>query len=187
MSINANSLIAAIEGDYAGMSHADLVLTCKMLYRGREAWRKEMEQLQERSASGLCLLAGHGRGDCEHFVRLPGLLIAGHHTDDYGKPNGWCWFCWWSYRTQRAEASAPDMAKELAQLKADKAELVAKLKQLSNGLSVSGRKFYDTENLIAKHSKAAFGENGQPLKRLRSGKGARARRLARSPQNSTQT
>lgn len=37
------SLLSAIEGSYEGMSHADLVLTCNMLARGRSAWQKECE------------------------------------------------------------------------------------------------------------------------------------------------
>ncbi len=41
-----DSLIAAIEGSYEGMSHSDLVLTCKMLARGRAHWQSEAEQLR---------------------------------------------------------------------------------------------------------------------------------------------
>lgn len=43
------SLIAAIEGNRAGMSHSDLVLTCNMLERGRAAWRKECEEAQREN------------------------------------------------------------------------------------------------------------------------------------------
>jgi hypothetical protein len=98
-----DSLIAAIEGNFAGMSHSDLVLTCEMLTRGREQWRKEAEELKAKLESPGCLYADPGRGDCEHFVGLPGLVIRGQHdgppTEDvYGKPNGWCWHCWWSYK-----------------------------------------------------------------------------------------
>lgn len=56
----------------------------------------ELEKRKEPS----CLLAGPGRGDCEHAVGLPGKSIPGQHdgdddtVDHYGKPNGWCWFCW---------------------------------------------------------------------------------------------
>ena len=48
--------------------------------------------------------AGKGRGDCEHFVGLPGKSIPGQHdgpddtVDEYGKPNGWCWQCWKSHQ-----------------------------------------------------------------------------------------
>lgn len=106
--MNADSLIAAIEGNFKGMSHSDLVLTCEMLTRGREAWKKEAEELKAKLEKPGCLYAGPGRGDCEHFVGLPGLMIEGQHdgppTEDYyGKPNGWCWYCWWSYRTHIAE------------------------------------------------------------------------------------
>lgn len=40
------SLIAAIEGDFSGMAHSDLVLTCKMLTNGRAQWRQEAEGLR---------------------------------------------------------------------------------------------------------------------------------------------
>ena len=40
---SAESLVAAIEGNLNGMAHGDLVLTCKMLERGRATWRKEAE------------------------------------------------------------------------------------------------------------------------------------------------
>lgn len=43
---SAASLVAAIEGNLAGMAHSDLVLTCKMLEGGRAKWRKEAEALQ---------------------------------------------------------------------------------------------------------------------------------------------
>ncbi len=39
------SLIAAIQGDYNGMSKDDLIRTIVMLKRGREAWRKQYEDL----------------------------------------------------------------------------------------------------------------------------------------------
>ncbi len=47
-----------------------------------------------------CLFSGPGRGDCEHFVGLPGKSIPGRHdgpddtVDEYGRPNGWCEVCW---------------------------------------------------------------------------------------------
>lgn len=46
MSTNGDSLVAAIEGNLAGMAHSDLVLTCQMLERGRMVWRKEAEALR---------------------------------------------------------------------------------------------------------------------------------------------
>jgi len=106
---NINSLVAAIDGNYEGMSHADLVLTCKMLLNGRQAWKEEAEELRHRLESSGCLYATYGRGDCEHYVGLPGYKAYGQHdgppTEDvYGKPNGWCWHCWWSYRTNKAES-----------------------------------------------------------------------------------
>lgn len=53
---------------------------------------------------GGCTLAREARGDCEHFVGLPGKSIPGQHdgpddtVDVYGKPNGWCWSCWKSHQ-----------------------------------------------------------------------------------------
>ena len=56
---------------------------------------------------GGCTLAGLGRGDCEHFIGLPGKSIPGQHNGDdtvdvYGKPNGWCWSCWKSHQLAKA-------------------------------------------------------------------------------------
>lgn len=61
----------------------------------------EIQRLKETSG---CLYTGSGRGDCEHFIGLPGKSIPGQHdggddtVDVYGKPNGWCWSCWKSYK-----------------------------------------------------------------------------------------
>lgn len=44
--ISADSLVAAIEGNYVGMSHGHLVLTCQMLKRGRAAWRADAERMK---------------------------------------------------------------------------------------------------------------------------------------------
>lgn len=62
-----------------------------------------------------CLFAGPGRGDCEHAVGLPGedrdVDHDGPRTEDaYGRPNGWCWSCWKSYRIATLEREA--MAKD---------------------------------------------------------------------------
>lgn len=43
-----------------------------------------------------CKLAGPGRGDCEHFIGL----FDGQKNDHYGIPEGWCDYCWASYRTR---------------------------------------------------------------------------------------
>lgn len=65
---------------------------------------KEIKRLKETSG---CLYAGSGRGDCAHFIGLPGKSIPGQHdgkddtVDAYGKPNGWCWSCWKSYQIER--------------------------------------------------------------------------------------
>lgn len=54
----------------------------------RKAWR------------GGCLVAGPGRGDCEHFVGVPSVLTR-DNTDDYGVPHGWCSPCWQLELTRR--------------------------------------------------------------------------------------
>lgn len=45
----------------------------------REALRERVKALETQGASGGCLLAGPGRGDCEHYVGLTGHSISGHH------------------------------------------------------------------------------------------------------------
>lgn len=100
------SLLSAIEGNFEGMAQVDLVLTCKMLTRGREAWRKEADSLKSKLETPSCLYVQHGRGDCEHFIGLPKEMNE-KTTDTYGKPNDWCWFCWLSYRLAKASLSQP--------------------------------------------------------------------------------
>lgn len=56
-----DSLIAAIEGNFAGMSKDDLIATCEMLTSGRASWRKDAEQYQreliaaQQTVSQLCI------------------------------------------------------------------------------------------------------------------------------------
>lgn len=54
-----------------------------------------------------CTLAGPNRGDCEHFVGIPSPFHKPRQHDGdndtvdcYGKPNGWCWSCWKSYKIE---------------------------------------------------------------------------------------
>lgn len=52
-------------------------------------------------------------GDCEHAVGLPGESRKVDHdgatTENvYGKPNGWCWYCWKSYQVDYWSARALD-------------------------------------------------------------------------------
>jgi len=67
-------------------------------------------ELEARLTMSGCGFAGPGRGDCEHFLGLPGKTIPGQHdgpddtVDAYGKPNGWCWYCWLSHKLAKAEA-----------------------------------------------------------------------------------
>ncbi len=63
-----------------------------------------------------CLHAGPHRGDCAHYIGIPGLSMPGIHdgpddtVDEYGRPNGWCEVCWCHKRLDDAEA-------EIARLK----------------------------------------------------------------------
>lgn len=69
---------------------------------------REMELRNKLEQPG-CTMAGPGRGDCEHFVGLPGMSIPGQHdgpddtVDEFGKPNGWCWSCWKDYKILQLE------------------------------------------------------------------------------------
>jgi len=62
--------------------------------------QKRTHELRDKVDSGGCTLAGPKRGDCSHFIGLPGHAMPGQHdgpddtVDHYGKPNGWCWSCW---------------------------------------------------------------------------------------------
>lgn len=76
---------------------------------------EERDVLRQKAESGGCLYAGPGRGDCEHFIGLPGLAVSGQHdgpddtVDAYGKPNGWCWSCWKSYQPATTHCLFPDV------------------------------------------------------------------------------
>lgn len=64
-----------------------------------EGWSIEVPDAVAEKIGVTCLLSGPGRGDCAHFVGLPGYVRKPAHdgppTEDvYGKPNGWCWPCW---------------------------------------------------------------------------------------------
>lgn len=60
-----------------------------------------------------CLLAGPGRGDCEHFVGMPSVLDESA-TDVYGRPIGWCMPCWTSVRLAASEARVSALTAALA-------------------------------------------------------------------------
>ena len=67
--------------------------------------------MSEKPDSPTCTFAGPGRGDCEHFIGLPGFSIPNQHDgpditkDSYGKPNGWCWQCWKSYQIAKLHSA----------------------------------------------------------------------------------
>lgn len=58
-----------------------------------------------------CSFSGPGRGDCFNFIGLPGRSITGQHDGDddtvdcYGKPNGWCWWCWRSHQVEKYKSA----------------------------------------------------------------------------------
>lgn len=98
-----------------------------------------------------CAFAGPGRGDCEHAVGLPGKSVPGQHdgpddtVDAYGKPNGWCWFCWRGYRIARLEEKLHQFQQgERAEAWAHEAttealeQAQAKLKKLESLLPMQG-------------------------------------------------
>lgn len=104
------------ENDNAPME--DILLALKQLVDDnnkhiRQTWaiaakfEAENAALREHAS---CQYARPGRGDCEHSVGLPGHAIPLQHdgqddtVDCYGKPNGWCWQCWKSYKIANLEA-----------------------------------------------------------------------------------
>lgn len=98
------ALLGMLEGD---LNHNRIAEAKRMLRRGIDSLRKKPQlqgpPLQEPDTSESkrgCLLSGFGRGDCEHFIGLPGRSIPGKHdgpndtVDEYDRPNGWCEVCW---------------------------------------------------------------------------------------------
>ena len=81
-----------------------------------EVQNKRYDELESAEVQDLrftrgCLMAGSGRGDCEHFVGLPGKSIPGQHdgpddtVDAYGRPNGWCEVCWRGKQIKRLQTT----------------------------------------------------------------------------------
>lgn len=58
--------------------------------------RKKYNRLKEPT----CQKAGVGQGDCFNYYGLPATLDE-TTTDEYGKPNNWCWWCWEQYIIQQ--------------------------------------------------------------------------------------
>lgn len=81
----------------------------RLIHWFKRFWiRSPQQQAQSISASkysldhgGVCTRCKPGEGDCLHFVGLPAVLNE-DNTDVYGKPHGWCWYCWLGYRLERA-------------------------------------------------------------------------------------
>ena len=66
-----------------------------------------------------CRYARPGRGDCAHFVGLPGKSIPGRHdgpddtVDEYGIPNGWCEYCWLQHKYEALLEKVKGAGKEV--------------------------------------------------------------------------
>lgn len=78
-----------------------------------------MSKLDASDEHVWCRFAGVGRGDCEHFVGLPGKSIPGQHdgpddtVDCYGIPNGWCEYCWAQHQLIEANQRISDLTELL--------------------------------------------------------------------------
>ena len=101
---NYGSAIANGDVDFLLAALAEKEKECEGLKELLESHRQQyadkcLELIAEKDSGG-CSYSGAGRGDCEHFVGLPGKSIPNQHDGDddtvdcYGKPNGWCWSCW---------------------------------------------------------------------------------------------
>lgn len=100
------ALLGMLEGD---LNHNRVAEVKRMLRVGIDSIRRIRPDApgslvgtlssQDESIRG-CLLSKKGRGDCEHFIGLPGKSIPGKHDgpddtfDEYDRPNGWCEVCW---------------------------------------------------------------------------------------------
>jgi hypothetical protein len=88
-----------------------------------------------------CRFAGLGRGDCEHFVGLPGKSIPGQHdgpddtVDVYGIPNGWCEYCWSCHKLTIAENKIKELCAMLEEHRQQYANKELEIIELRNRLS----------------------------------------------------
>jgi hypothetical protein len=93
-----------------------------------------------KAAGGGCHFAGPGRGDCDHFIGYPSNIhVPQQHdgpddtVDCYGKPNGWCWYCWLQYQLAAAQSELWQVKEERALLQ-DPEHLLKVLERLRNEL-----------------------------------------------------
>ena len=70
---------------------------------------------EKRLSEPCCSLAASGRGDCLHFVGIPEVLNQ-DTTDVYGKPLGWCWWCWKSQQLAASQECEKRLRRMLARL-----------------------------------------------------------------------
>jgi len=102
----------------------------------------EVRRQRKTNEGGGCDFTDQGRGDCEHYVGLPGRSIPGQHdgpddtVDAYGKPNDWCWSCWKSHRMSKMEAKIEEQAKRIAEAEHTLIMSEAHMDELTAGKSV---------------------------------------------------
>lgn len=107
--------------------------------------RRENQRLRH---DGNCRYAGPGRGDCEHFVGLPGESIPGQHdgdddtVDHYGKPNGWCWHCWLMHERDRLQRELRETSEDVTQLRTQLAGCLTAAEGATNPEHVAERDMY---------------------------------------------
>lgn len=58
-----------------------------------------------------CTLSGPMRGDCEHFIGIPEALDE-TTTDEYGRPHGWCFYCWMNHKQRLLERELESLRSE---------------------------------------------------------------------------
>lgn len=85
-------------------------------FGGKEGLQKEANDNRspdEKKRDVCCTLAGSGRGDCEHFVGFPEKFEYPETVDEWGRPHGWCFYCWQSQKLSRAKNRIRKLESEL--------------------------------------------------------------------------
>ncbi len=58
------------------------------------------EASDRQTESGACRYTRKGRGDCYRYLGIPK-----GHTEEDGKPRGWCWYCWLRFLKEEYEVA----------------------------------------------------------------------------------
>lgn len=74
----------------------DGILIDELVAKAFLAGEKSREEKADRPG---CSLSGKERGDCRHAV---GMV---EETDHFGKPIGWCWWCWHIQQIEEARTN----------------------------------------------------------------------------------